>query len=67
MFMWDDIIPTTLSPPSTSQLKVNISMRAATLCSIELFANSSCWTSPSTGMITVRGEKIVFVFTLEPP
>ena len=57
MFMWDDLIPTTLSSLSTNQLKVSISMRAATLCSIELLAKSSHWTSPNTGMIAVRGKR----------
>ena len=56
MFTWDESIPKTLSASPTSQLKVSLGMRAATLRTIELSAKSSCWTSPDIGMITVRGK-----------
>ena len=56
MFTWDNSTPTTLSASSTNQLKVSLGVRAATLCTIEILAKSSCWTSPNTGMITVRGK-----------
>ena len=56
MFMWDESIPKTLSASPTNQLKVSLGMRATTLRTIEIFVKSSRWTSPNTGMITVRGK-----------
>ena len=56
MFTWDDSTPKTLSALPTNQLKVSLGVRAATLCTIEILMKSSCWTSPNTGMITVRGK-----------
>ena len=55
--MWDNSTPTTLSTSSTNQLKVSLGVRATTLCSIEILAKSSRWTSPNTGMIAVRGKR----------
>ena len=52
MFTWDKSIPKTLSALPTNQLKVSLGMRAATLCTIEVSAKSSRWTSPNIGMIT---------------
>ena len=57
MFMWDELTPITLSASPTNQLKVSLSVRAATLHTIEILAKSSRQTSPSTGMITVRGKR----------
>ena len=56
MFTWDESTPKTLSASPTNQLKVSLGVRAATLRTIELLAKSSHWTSPSIGMITVRGK-----------
>ena len=56
MFTWDDSTPKTLSTLPTNQLKVSLGVRAATLCTIEILTKSSCWTSPNTGMITMRGK-----------
>ena len=56
MFTWDESTPTTLSASSTNQLKVSLGVSAATLCIIEILVKSSLWTSPNTGMITVRGK-----------
>ena len=56
MFMWDESTPKTLRASPTNQLKVSLGVRAATLCTIEVSANSSRWTSPDIGMITVRGK-----------
>ena len=56
MFTWDESTPKTLSASSTNQLKVSLGVRAATLCTIEVSAKSSRWTSPDIGMITVRGK-----------
>ena len=56
MFTWDELTPTALSASSTNQLKVSLSVRAATLRTIEVSAKSSRWTSPDIGMITVRGK-----------
>ena len=57
MFMWDELTPITLSASPTNQLKVNLSVRATTLCTIEILVKSSCWTSLNTGMITMRGKR----------
>ena len=56
MITWDESIPKTLSTSPTNQLKVSFGVRAATLRTIEILAKSSRGTSPSTGMITVRGK-----------
>ena len=57
MFTWDNSTPTTLSASSTNQLEVSLGVRAATLCTIEILAKSSRWTSPNIGMITMRGKR----------
>ena len=57
MFTWDESTPKTLSASPTNQLKVSLGVRATTLHTIEILAKSSCWTSPNTGMITVRGKR----------
>ena len=56
MFTWDELTPKTLSASPTNQLKVSLGVRAATLCAIEILVKSSRWTSPNTGMVTVRGK-----------
>ena len=58
MFMWDELTPKTLSASPTNQpmIKVSLGVRAATLCTIEVFVKSSRWTSPNIGMLTVRGK-----------
>ena len=56
MFTWDESTPATLSAFSTNQLKVSFGVRAATLHTIEILAKSSLWTSPNSGMISVRGK-----------
>ena len=56
MFTWDESTPKTLSTSPTNQLGVSLGVRAATLRTIELLTRSSRWTSPNTGMITVRGK-----------
>ena len=56
MFMWDESTPKILSASPTNQLKVSLGVRAATLCTIEVFTKSSHWASPNIGMITVRGK-----------
>ena len=56
MFTWDELTPKILSASPTNQLKISLGVRAATLRTIEILAKSGRWTSPNTGMITVRGK-----------
>ena len=64
MFMWDESTPKTLSALPTSQLKVSLGVRAATLRTIKISAKSSRWTSPDIGMITVRGKGLEGIVVL---
>ena len=57
MFTWDESTPKTWSASPTNQLEVSLSGRATTLHTIKVSVNSSRWTSPDIGMITVRGKR----------